>query len=119
MARYKDTNSEESPKVKISKDSIREALVIFKYLKPHRAQFFGGLFFIALSSGTTMTFPFLLQKLIDSAHGTLKAPFAYTPGTIALVMIGLLTLQMVVSFFRIYLFTSVGEHAVADMRKDI
>src|SRR5690606_16858075 len=42
-----------------------------------------------------------------------------TPGNIALLMIGILTLQMVFSFMRIYLFTSVGENAVADMRKDI
>ena len=49
-------NREESPKVKISKDSVREALVIFKYLRPYRAQFIGGLMFIALSAGNTMTF---------------------------------------------------------------
>ena len=119
MARPRDTGKEESPKVKISKDSLKEAMVIFQYLKPYKAQFLGGLFFIALSSGTTMSFPFLLKKLIDSAHDSQTSLVAYTPGTIALVMIGLLLLQMIISFMRIYLFTSVGENAVADMRKDI
>jgi ABC-type multidrug transport system fused ATPase/permease subunit len=120
MARPREIfNREEIPKAKISKDSIKEALVILKYIGPYRAQFIGGLIFIALSSGTTMTFPFLLKKLIDSAHESLTTVVKYTPGTIALVMMGLLLLQMLISFMRIYLFTSVGEHAVADMRKDI
>ena len=119
MARPRDTNREESPKVKISKESVREALVIFKYVRPYRGVFITGLVFIALSSGTTMAFPYFLQKLIDSANGVMKGPFAYTPGTIALIMIAVLSVQMVFSFLRIYLFTYVGEHAVADMRKDI
>ena len=121
MARPRDIEGkkEESPKVKISKASVKEALEIFKYMGPYRGHFFGGLLFIALSAGTTMSFPFLLKKLIDSAHGDLKGAFAFSPGNIALLMMALLVLQMVISFLRIYLFTYVGEHAVADMRKDI
>src|ERR1700722_2343787 len=117
MARPRDINSgkEESPKVRISKASIKEAMDIFKYMNPYRGHFIWGLLFIALSAGTTMSFPFLLKKLIDSAHGDLKGPFSFPPGTIALLMIALLTLQMTISFMRIYLFTYVGEHAVADM----
>jgi ABC-type multidrug transport system fused ATPase/permease subunit len=121
MARPRFTDDrEESPKVKFSKDSVREALVIFKYLRPYRGQFIGGLIFIALSAANTMTFPILLQKLIDSANGKLKGPFAaFTPTDIAMVMIGLLCVQMVISYMRVYLFTSVGEQTVAGMRKDI
>ena len=119
MSRPRDTNKEDLPKVKISKASVREALDIFKYMHPYRGHFISGLVFIALSAGTTMSFPFLLKKLIDSAHGDLKGAFAFSPGTIALLMIGLLTLQMIISYMRVYLFTYVGEHAVADMRKDI
>lgn len=119
MARPRDKNREEIPKVKISRESVREAMVIFKYVRPYKSVFFSGLVFIALSSGTTMAFPYFLKKLIDSANGSMTGPFAYTPGTIAMIMIGVLSVQMVFSFLRIYLFTYVGEHAVADMRKDI
>src|SRR6185312_16301517 len=42
-----------------------------------------------------------------------------SPSGIALTMIGVLFLQMIISFMRVYLFTTVGENAVADMRKDI
>jgi len=119
MARPREIHKEESPKVKISKESIKEAFVIFRYVRPYRWRFAGGMLVIALSAANTMTFPYLLQKLIDSAHGNLKGNFAWTPGTIALIMLALQGVQMVISFFRIYLFTSVGENAVADMRKDI
>jgi ABC-type multidrug transport system fused ATPase/permease subunit len=119
MAISRDFKQDESPKAKISKETLKEAMVIFKYLRPYRKYFAAGLFFIALSSGTTMTFPFLLKKLIDSAHGDLKGAMAYTPGAIALAMVGLLIAQMVISYCRIFFFTMVGENAVADMRKDI
>jgi ABC-type multidrug transport system fused ATPase/permease subunit len=119
MARGRHIAGEESPKVKISKEAVKEALVIFQYLKPYKGIFIAGLIFIGLSSGTTMAFPYLLKRLIDSAHGELTGPLALTPGGIALVMIAVLSLQMVFSFLRIYLFTTVGENAVADMRKDI
>ncbi len=112
-------HKDEPPKVKISKDSIKESLAVFKYLRPYRGQFIGALCFIALSSGTTMAFPYLLKSLIDSAHGTLDLPIKLSTGAIALLMILLLVAQMIISFLRIYLFTNVGENAVADMRKDI
>jgi ABC-type multidrug transport system fused ATPase/permease subunit len=111
---------EDMPKAKVSKDSLREGLMIFRYVEPYRYQFIAGLIFIALSAGSTMAFPYLLKELIDSAHAiSLGSAPEFTPGNIALLMIGVLTLQMVFSFMRIYLFTAVGENAVADMRKDI
>ncbi|PQJ12882.1 multidrug ABC transporter ATP-binding protein [Flavipsychrobacter stenotrophus] len=119
MARRREIPAEESPKVKFSKEAFKESLIIFKYLKPYRGTFIVGLIFIALSSGTTMAFPYLLKKLIDSAHGIGTGPLAFSPGGIALVMISVLSLQMIFSFMRIYLFTYVGENAVADMRKEI
>ena len=119
MARRRHIQEDESPKVKFSKEAFKESLIIFKYLRPYRIVFIAGLVFIALSSGTTMAFPYLLKRLIDSAHGKLNGPLAFSPGGIALLMIAVLSVQMVFSFLRIYLFTYVGEHAVADMRKEI
>ena len=119
MARRRHTPEEESPKVPFSKEAFKESLIIFKYLRPYRGVFIAGLIFIALSSCSTMAFPYLLKRLIDSAHGPLAGPLAFSPGGIAGVMIGVLSLQMIFSFMRIYLFTYVGEHAVADMRKEI
>src|SRR5690349_1309262 len=100
---------EELPKVKLTRESLKEALVIFKYIRPYRLKFISGLVFIALSGFTTMAFPYLLKRLIDSAHEISKGNISSSPGTIAMIMIGILSIQMVFSFLRIYLFTSVGE----------
>jgi len=142
MARRKETSGEESPKAKITKESLKETTMIFKYLRPYRTKFITGLIFITLSTGTIMVFPFLLKKLIDSAQGSLSGgeglplhpvmaniisalhldslgATSFSPTVIAVTMILVLAFQMIFSFMRIYLFTYVGEHAVADMRQDI
>src|SRR5689334_23579156 len=54
-------------KVKISKESLKQALILFTYLKPYRGKFILGLVFIALSAFTTSLFPFFLGKMIDTA----------------------------------------------------
>jgi ABC-type multidrug transport system fused ATPase/permease subunit len=110
---------EDLPKVRLSRSSLNEGLLIFRYVRPYRRTFITGLVFISLSSATTMAFPYLLKKLIDSAGPLGKDMSMPGPGSIALVMIGVLSIQMIFSFMRVYLFTYVGEHAVADMRRDI
>lgn len=113
-------NNPDVPKAKLTKESLREGLTIFRYLGPYRGKFILGLIFISLSAGSTMAFPYLLGEMINSAKGVSSVNgLSFTPGTIALIMVALLTLQMLFSFMRVYLFTSVGENAVADMRKDI
>src|SRR3954465_7885921 len=66
------TEKKESPKVKLSKESLREALVLFSYIKPYRAKFILSLIFIALSAFSTSLFPLFLGKMID----------AVSPGTV-------------------------------------
>jgi ABC-type multidrug transport system fused ATPase/permease subunit len=113
------TSKEELPKVKITKEGLGEALILFKYIRPYRWKFFAGLFFIGLSGGTTMAFPYLLKRLIDSAHEISIGNTAVSPGNIALIMIGVLLIQMVFSYLRVYLFTYVGENALGGLRKEI
>ena len=109
---------EEIPKISLKWENLKEALLIFAYVKPYRVKFTTGLGFIALSAGTTMAFPYMLKLLIDSAHEINKGN-GFSPGTIAILMIGILVVQMFFSYMRVFLFTSVGENALSDMRKDI
>jgi hypothetical protein len=64
-----------TPKQRSIKRNLRQALVLFKYLKPHRGKFILGLVFIALSAFTTSLFPLFLGKMIDAA-----SPGATLPG---------------------------------------
>ena len=120
-------------KAKISKESLREALILFTYLKPYRGKFILALVFIAVSAFTTSLFPFLLGKMIDTASPGAAIPGMNSPsqfgfnlkdiklslnGTLLLIF-AQLSLQTIFSFMRVYLLTAAGERSLADMRKDV
>lgn len=126
---------EEVKKAKISKENIKEALVLFRYVKPYRTKFILSLVFIALSSLSTSMFPFFLGKMIDAAvPGASSEVMGQSSGfmnaiglgdvhwslNVTLVLIFVqLGLQTIFSFMRIYLLTEVGERSLADLRKDV
>ncbi|MFA6261559.1 MAG: ABC transporter transmembrane domain-containing protein [Bacteroidia bacterium] len=126
---------EESNKAKITKESLREALILFKYIKPYRVHFYLALICLALSAISTSAFPFLLGKMIDvAAPGASAAmpggnlPVSFSSGlkeiqwslqTTILLIFAQLGIQMIFSYLRIYLLTGVGERSLADLRRDV
>ncbi len=125
---------DEATKVKISRESLREMLFVFQYLKPYKTKFIIGLIFIALSAFSTMLFPFLLGKMIDAAspeHGAvlqntsvLSNQFdlknmSFSMNMLLFLIFAQLAVQMVFSFMRIYLLTEVGERSLADLRSHL
>lgn len=66
------------------------------------------------SSLTLLSFPFVAGKLIDTAQGSvwLFSDIHH----IALLLLGILALQSVFSFFRVWLFALVSEKAMRDIR---
>ncbi len=128
-------SADASPKVKITKESLKQSLFLFTYLKPNRGKFILSLVFIALSAFTTSLFPFFLGKMIDAASpGASQGIMGNTPGVVnmlglanikwtlnvTLLLIFLqLGIQTFFSFMRVYLLTEVGEKSLATMRKDV
>ncbi len=125
---------EEPVKVKISKESLQEALILFTYLKPYRGKFILSLVFIALSAFTTSLFPLFLGKMIDAASpgavmsggNSFSTQFGFglkdihwSLNTTLLLIFLQLSIQTIFSFMRVYLLTEVGEKSLADMRKDV
>jgi ABC-type multidrug transport system fused ATPase/permease subunit len=127
---------QEPEKAKINKENLKEALVLFAYIKPFRAKFILSLVFIALSAFSTMIFPFLLGKMIDAAApgGQVNLPQAnvgaaviglnlktvqWSLNTILLLLFLQLSVQTIFSFMRIYLLTEVGEKSLANIRVDL
>ena len=122
-----------SGKAKITKESLRQALILFTYLKPYRSKFILGLVFIALSAFTTALFPLFLGKMIDAASpgatlpgmntgsgfGSVLKNIHWSLNTTLLLIFCQLTIQTFFSFMRVYLLTAVGERSLADMRKDV
>jgi ABC-type multidrug transport system fused ATPase/permease subunit len=93
----------------------KEAAKIFRYIRPYRWHFIGGMILLFLSSLVFMVFPFLAGEMTDIAVGESKT--GLTLNTIALFMGGILLAQGVVSYFRIYLFAIVSEKGMADVRR--
>lgn len=127
---------QEPEKAKINKETLREALALFAYIKPYKGKFFLSLLFIALSALSTMVFPFLLGKMIDAAApgSQVQLPSSnmgaealgfdlktvkWSLNTILLLLFLQLSVQTVFSFMRIYLLTEVGEKSLANMRTDL
>jgi len=114
-----NTPSEDLPKPKLTKTTLRKAGKLLTYLRPYRGKFIIGMVFLFLSSLTALTFPALLGAMIDAAQG--KQTYPWLPAsilTIGAVSFGILFVQSVVSFFRIRLFVEVAEKSVADIRRD-
>lgn len=105
-----------APSNRISRKSAQVALRILRYLQPYRTQFIIGIVFLLLSSFTTMLFPWLMGKLIDSAKHTNPIPWMQNTNTLALILAGVLLVQAIFSFFRVYLFATASEKAMADVR---
>lgn len=129
-------DKDDSPKAKINKENIRQAMVLFNYLRPYKGKFILSLVFIALSAFTTSLFPLFLGKMIDAAApGTATVPAAgsssmmpfgeqlrnlnWDLNTTLLLIFIQLGFQMLFSYMRVYLLTEVGERSLAGMRKDV
>ncbi len=107
--------SRNKEKVKVSREAWKKSIRIFSYLKPYRLTFGIGLFFLLLTGATALIFPELMGRLVDSA----KDSDYSTANQIALVLCVILVAQSIFSFFRVYLFVSVTEKSLANLRNDI
>lgn len=108
---------EEHEKRKLNKQSFQKLSGIFRFLLPYKWTFIAGLFFLLLSSLTLLTFPFVAGKLIDTAQG--EDWIVSDINTIALMLVGILAVQSIFSFFRVWLFALVSERSMRDIRQSL
>lgn len=109
-------------KRKLNKDNFRKLLGVFKYVLPYKRVFIAGLICLVFSSTTLLAFPYFAGKLLDIASGK-DWTIPYGGGTainsintVAFILIGILFVQSLFSFFRVYLFAQVSEKSMADVR---
>jgi ABC-type multidrug transport system fused ATPase/permease subunit len=107
---------------KISKQSLKKASKLFRYLKPYRLKFAIGMLFLLLSSLTGMVFPMLTGKLIDATNiseAESQGLFDMSNiNSVALALLLVFAAQAVFSFFRIYIFSDVTESMLAKLRRE-
>ncbi|MFB9210835.1 ABC transporter ATP-binding protein [Echinicola jeungdonensis] len=104
----------EHEKRKLNKKNLSKLIGIFNFVLPYKGIFIVGLLFLLLSSLTLLAFPHVAGKLIDTAQG--KDWIFNDINSIALVLIGILFVQSVFSFFRVWLFAQVSERSMRDIR---
>ncbi len=100
-------------KRKISKEGIKKALKVFRFILPYKWPFIAGLVFLALSTSTTLAFPSLIGEITRVIEGNSR----FKLNDVILFFVGILILQGIFSFFRIYFFAVVSEKASADIRR--
>lgn len=114
-------------RVKLSKESVQKAKKIFSYLKPYRAYFLLGWVFLIISSSAGLLFPYLLGQLLGGDLAENASPSNQDMmqnlnltniNSVALLLVVLLIIQSVASFFRVVIFTKVTERTMRDIRKD-
>lgn len=109
------TDTSNVPKGKINKSGIASVLRLYKYIKPHRGQYFLGVFFLFGSSLASLAFPKLLGDLVNAGNNT---TLGQTLNQTAFLIVIMLILQAIFSYFRIVLFVNVTERSLASLRLD-
>ncbi len=105
----------EVPKKKITLTGLGNALKLYRYIRPFRVEFGVGLFFLFGGSLASLAFPKLLGDLVNS--GT-QGNLAESINRIALLLVAILVIQSVFSYFRTILFVNVTEKSLANLRQD-
>ncbi|MCS6795283.1 MAG: ABC transporter transmembrane domain-containing protein, partial [Raineya sp.] len=116
--RFSDSEENLDKKRKLTKEGFAKIRKLFAYTKPYRGYFWAGMFFLVISTLTTLTFPTLSGRITDVATGD-KSWLLKSVNQVALVFLGILLLQAFASFFRVYLFANVSEKTMADLRASL
>lgn len=90
---------------------LKQLSKIFAYVGPHRGLWALGFVFLLITMITSLLFPKLLGGLMSSSPDNLRDNM--------LQMMGLLLVQSIASFFRVVIFVTVTERALAAIREDL
>lgn len=107
----------EPPKTKLSRETLREAAKIFKFIRPYRWYLVGGLIVLFISTSMTMVIPYLSGQMIDTSLN--KTEESWTLRQIGIIFLATFIIQGIASYFRVYLFAVVSEKGIADVRKSV
>ncbi len=102
-------------KKRISWESFRRSMRIFRYIDPYKTPFIIGLICLAISSVSSLAIFSSLGNLIDFTQQNFKEKV----WQVTLLLGGLLVIQAITSYLRIYTFSIVTENSIAKLRKDV
>ncbi|MBT3385898.1 MAG: ATP-binding cassette domain-containing protein [Prolixibacteraceae bacterium] len=101
-------------KKKITKEGLKNVLKLFAYVKPYQLEYAAGMFFLIGASLANLAFPKLLGDLVDAGN---KGTLSTVLNRLVLLLVAILVIQALFSYFRAVLFANVTEKTMADIRR--
>ncbi len=102
----------------VNKETMRQAARVFLYLLPYKRKFFTSLAFLLVSSTLSLAFPYLIGKMLDGTQ-TGGGPGSLVINNVALLLMGVLGMQAVFSFFSSLWFAQCGQRGLFDLRCEV
>lgn len=106
-------------KVSLNKKNISEAIKIFRYIRPHLGYFIAGMVLLVVGSLVFMVLMGVPGEMANVASGSPRFDLGLTIQDFGKIMLILLVIQGIFSYFRTVFFTIVSERGMADLRKDL
>ncbi len=110
----------DAPRPKLDKATLRKAVRIFRYLRPHRLSMVVGFILLLTTTSLALLFPGLLGQLVDAAKGNEDAQqqlFADID-RVAMTLFAVFLGQAVFGYFRIVIFNRVTTDMLNTLRTD-
>lgn len=116
--RQKNTDT---PKVKLTKAKLIEAIRIFKYIKPYKWYFISAMVLLVIGTLTFMVLMGLPGEMANIASGAPSDQFdlGLEVKDFGWIFLAFLILQGLLSYWRTYFFAIVSERGMADLRHDL
>lgn len=108
---------DDGPKVKLTRERLRKAMQIFTYVLPYKWYMVAGFFFLIAGSLLFLGIMKLPGEILNIATG--KSTWGFSLNQLFLILIGLLVLQSIFSYFRVQVFAIISEKSIALLRKDL
>ncbi|HEU5293051.1 MAG TPA: ABC transporter transmembrane domain-containing protein [Cyclobacteriaceae bacterium] len=102
----------------LNRANLKNLAGIFRFVLPYKWLFFIGICSLLLSSITVLSFPYFAGMLLDIASGK-SVEYFTSINQVALTLFGILIIQSIVSFTRVYAFAVTSERTLADLRQAV
>lgn len=110
-------NDKNEPAPKLTKERLKRSLKVFRYVLPYKWPFILGMLFLSAGS---LLFLFIMKvpgEIFNVIAG--KSAYNLTLNQLFLVLLVLLGIQSVLSYFRVQLFALVSEKSMALLRTEL
>ena len=122
MARYSrnDQAGVDLPKARLDRTSLSEALQVLGCILPYRGRFTSAVLASLAGSLLSLAFPYMAGAIVDHAAAARGVPAGMTHANReALLLLGILALQAVLSFYHALSFASVAQRSLVDLRSQV